>query len=275
MKNKSMLIGFVIFAGGTFTGYLIGMKRLKAQFQADVAEVKDFYAAKIEELGVMPEGFDPSDIIEESEDLDDDDRDSEEYLARVAKYSSAVPTGQRGKGRLITNYSKPPLNVVAYGEFGPDDDGEGDVEEPDETEPDPDEVDEVYEAELDARAEEFAQRMHENKSNGLPYVISFDEFEEGPEGYGRQTLYYYSLDRVLCEDDDTLVEDEEGLVGLDYEDTLDMQTTAWVRNDQVLVLYEIHRIDESYSNMVANAQETPKEREYRIIGRRKQGEDNR
>lgn len=272
MKNKSIFIGFLVFSAGIGTGYFAGMKRLKARFIEDLAEVKDFYAAKLEEIGVMPEKFDPKDLANPDIDYDEDDEDpeTEEYLDKVQKYASAVPTGQRDKGRLITNYSKPPLNVVAYGEFGM---GEGD-EEPDEAEPDPDDVDEEYEAELDARAEEFAQRMHENKTNGLPYVIDFDDFEHGPEGYGRQTLYYYSVDRVLCEDDDTKVEDEEGLVGLDYEDTLDMQTTAWVRNDKVLVLYEIHRIDESYSNAVLNARETPTEREFRIMGRRKQGLDH-
>ena len=65
------------------------------------------------------------------------------------------------------------------------------------------------------------------------------------------------------------MEDEEGLVGFDYEDTLDMQTTAWVRNDILMTIYEIHRVDESYQQVVVNARETPKEREARISRRRK------
>ena len=130
-------------------------------------------------------------------------------------------------------------------------------------------MDEEYEADIEARAEEFAKRKNENRSNGLPYVIDFDEYEETIEGYERQTLYYYSKDRVLCEDNDEEVEDEEVLVGFDYEDVLDMQTTAWVRNDQIMVIYEIIRVDDSYAETVANAIETPSERERRISNRRR------
>ena len=53
-----------------------------------------------------------------------------------------------------------------------------------------------------------------------------------------------------------------------------MQTTAWVRNDTLMILYEIHRVDDSYARTVANAIETPKEREFRILGRRKQALDD-
>ena len=127
---------------------------------------------------------------------------------------------------------------------------------------------------MEARAEEYAKRKNENKDKGLPYVIDYNDWEYGPEEYDRQFLYYYSEDRVLCEDDDSIVEDEEELVGFDYEDILDIQTTVWVRNDKVNTLYEIHRIDDSYASSVANIAETPKERDYRIKGRRKQALDD-
>ena len=67
-----------------------------------------------------------------------------------------------------------------------------------------------------------------------------------PQGYDKQCLFYYSEDRVLCEDDDSIVDEEEELVGLDYEDVLSMQTTAWVRNDTLMIGYEISRVDDSY-----------------------------
>ena len=52
-----------------------------------------------------------------------------------------------------------------------------------------------------------------------------------------------------------------------------MQTTAWVRNDTLLTMYEIHRIDDSYEETVANVNEIPREREYRILARRKEALD--
>lgn len=274
MKTKSIAIGLTIFGAGAGLGYFICKKRLTVQYQEDVAEVKQFYMNKIEELGVMDEDFDPENLDrDDTEDEDEDDEDEvpneeevREYYERVMKYSSAVQQGDRG--RPIINYNKPPLEMRDWGDI----EDEGDIEENSEDEEDP--MDLAYEAELEARAEEYAKRRHENMTNGLPYVIDHEEYENGPDEYERQFLYYYSADRVLCEDNDSVVEDEEVLVGFDYEDTLDMQTTAWVRNDQIMVLYEIHRVDESYARTVANAIETPKEREFRILGRRKQALDD-
>lgn len=150
---------------------------------------------------------------------------------------------------------------------GPEEDGS--VEDYDPEEP-------QDEDELDQEAEEYARRRAENIQSNRPYLIEPEEYREGPEDYDHQVLYYYAEDRTLCEDDDTKIDenDEEECVGFDYEDKLDMQTTAWVRNDQLRVLYEIHRIDDSYKKAVQNVSETPREREFRIQGRRKHAIDN-
>ena len=276
MTNKNLFVGLAIFAAGSLTGYLACMVKLQKQYQEDLAEVKDFYMEKLHELGVLEKDELISDEIINQIIEDDSEayRATEEYFNQVKGYSTAATenvdnAGIRGKGRPLIKYNKPPLLPEDDDEIDENEDPyEGydeDVEE---------EIDEAYEAELNARAEEFAMRKHENRSNGLPYVIDHREFEDGPDEYERMTLYYYSEDRVLCEDNDSIVEDEEGLVGFDYEDVLDMQTTAWVRNDTLLNLYEIHRLPYSYAKTVANIVETPKEREYRIMGRRKQGMDN-
>lgn len=264
MNIKNTLIGLTIFGAGAGVGYFVCKRRLVAQYQEDVADVKQFYMNKIEELGVMDEDFDPDDIIDDEDEEWNEHEEDEEYFNRVMKYSSGVRQEYGGKGRPIINYNKPPLDIRDW----------GDLEEDEEDDDEEDPMDLAYEAELEARAEEFATRRYENKMAGRPYVINHDEFEDGPEEYERQCLYYYSVDRVLCEDDDSKVDDEEVLVGFDYEDILDMQTTAWVRNDQIMVLYEIHRVDGSYAKTVANAIETPREREYRILGRRKQALDD-
>jgi len=52
-----------------------------------------------------------------------------------------------------------------------------------------------------------------------------------------------------------------------------MQTSAFVRNDDLMTLYEIHRIVRSYAEDVAGVAETPTEREMRIISRRKAAKD--
>ena len=156
----------------------------------------------------------------------------------------------------------------------PDAETDGGGEDDEETEYVPSD-DPEYEAELEARAEEYAKRRSENMKSGEPYLIEPEEYVDGPEDYDRQALYYYAKDRTLCEDDDQEVEEEEACVGLDYEDVLDMQTTCWVRNDRLRVLYEIHRINDSYKEVVLNARETPREREFRIQSRRKQALDDK
>lgn len=270
MKNKTMLICIIGFGAGGLCGYFFGKTSAKKQFLEDLSDLREFYMEKLENLGVMDKEFDPSQLIETAE-VDLDEVETKEYFDNVVKYSSAATTDQgiRGKGRPIIKYNKPPLDISNWGHLEPE------PEEPEEEFEDPDDPEEQEsDEELEARAEEFAKRRHENQSNGLPYVIDFDEYQDAPEGYERQDLYYYAEDRVLCEDDDTMVEDEEGLVGLDYEDILDYQTNVWVRNDAVMALYAIHRLDDSYSKSVANVAETSKERDLRILSRRKQGLDS-
>lgn len=264
MTNKTLFGGAIVFIGGMGVGHAITKHLLAARYQEDVAEVKDFYMAKLAEMGVMPEGFDPTDLVNSIIEVDptEDFESTEEYFDALKKYSSAATepvSGHRGKGRPIIRYDKPPLVVTDYGNLEP--------------EPSPDDEDdedeEEYEAELDYRAEQFAKLKAENQAKGLPYLIESDEFEDN-DMYDKQYLWYYSKDRVLCDDNDDIVEDEEGVVGLDYEDLLDIQTHAWVRNDTIMNMYHIKRIDESYHVTIANVAETPMERDFRIKGRRKQ-----
>jgi len=130
------------------------------------------------------------------------------------------------------------------------------------------ESDAEYKAALEADAEYFAINRYAAESNGEPYLIEYEEFVDGVEGYEVQDLYFYTVDGVLCEDDDTKVEDWDKLVGYDFEDKLMMQTSAFVRNDQLMMLYEIHRIPHSYQKDILGIAETPKEREIRITKRR-------
>ena len=266
MDVKNIAIGVGIFGAGIGVGHFVTKARLLQQYKEDLIEIKQFYVDKVTELGVMPLEFVPDDILEVDEDKEEVEETDEEtakqskdYADKVSKYSSGVRQEPGAKGKPIIKYNKPPLQIEDWGDL------EEDLEEDEEE----DEMDRAYEAELAQRAEEYAQRRYENKMGGRPYCIGFEEFEDAPDDYDVVTLFYYAKDRTLCEDDDEEVEDEEGLVGFDYEDTLDMQTTAWVRNDILMTIYEIHRVDESYQQAVVNARETPKEREARISRRRK------
>jgi hypothetical protein len=55
-----------------------------------------------------------------------------------------------------------------------------------------------------------------NRSPDVPYVVHRNEHEEGPENeeYDKYTLTYFEGDDVLCRDDDTIIEDQDGVIGL-------------------------------------------------------------
>lgn len=271
MNLKNILLGLGIFGSGVAVGYIFANKKLQQQYQDEILEVQEFYYEKLKESGVMGKDFEP-DHNEYEEVSEDEVREAFERVTRQGMNSSdfdddkiiPINKGERPKGRPIFNYNKPPLEDI-LSELKE----EGDIEYEDEL------PDEDYEAEIEARAEEFAKRRYENQISGEPYCIEYDEWEDLPQGYDKQCLFYYSEDRVLCEDDDSIVDEEEELVGLDYEDVLSMQTTAWVRNDTLMIGYEICRIDDSYVKSVTNSFETPKEREYRLLARQKRAMDSR
>ena len=279
----------MIFTGGigigSLAGYIFCKKTLEDKYRMDVEDNRQYYLEKLEELGVMEEGFEAETMEEEYDEEDEEEQeDDSPEQALIREY----------KGTPKLNYSKPSLDelkraikagvknvpfptATGVSAVVPSNGEEslGDVDEDDEeTEYVPSD-DPEYEAELEARAEEYAKRRSENMKSGEPYLIEPEEYVDGPEDYDRQALYYYAKDRTLCEDDDQEVEEEEACVGLDYEDVLDMQTTCWVRNDRLRVLYEIHRINDSYKEAVLNARETPREREFRIQSRRKQALDDK
>lgn len=304
MNIKNTLFGFILLGMGGVAGYFIADKKLKARYQEDLVDVQDFYYKKLQELGVMEEDFEPEEQTDEElekefqaqfQKIDDmynksgldgpadptrsgADFDGDELMFSKPKTDTHNNDKKRtetskdvhydkGKGRPIINYNKPPLEKI-LAEL--QDEGDEEIDEIEE-----DEMDEAYAAEIEARAEEFAQRRYENQLSGEPYCVNYDELEDTPEEYEKQILYYYAQDRTLCEDDDSIVDDEEEVVGLDYEDVLSMQTIAWVRNDKLCMIYEIHRIDDSYARVVANAIETPREREFRLVARRKQALDDK
>jgi len=278
---KLIILGATIFGAGAATGYFISRKILEEQYRCDVSEIRELYQEKLAELEELIEAVGTKKSESEESDEDDDSNELTEEEEKEAMDALAVYRGERR--RSVIEYNKPNLDTfknamrevfhegisVTVDPDGTETLGDIDDEEDDESSDDPE-----YEAQLEAEAEDYARRRTENMKSDLPYLVEPEEYRDGPEDYGHQTLYYYAHDRTLCEDDDSEVEDEEDVVGFDYEDKLDMQTTCWIRNDRLNMLYEVHRIDESYKKSVQNAAETPREREFRLQGRRKQALDD-
>ena len=279
---KNILFGTGMFGLGAVSGYFVCKKLFSDKYRADVADIQAFYKQKLDELGIMEDGFEPPDDSDRPEDPndEDDEEDDDELGETIEIYKNQT---RRVTTDYTKKYTKPPLesvgkalrNNVSVVVPTNGDENLGNVEDNEEDpEYTPRDDPQFIVSELEKMADEYARRRSENMKKGEPYLIEPEEYHDGPEDYDHQALYYYAEDRTLCEDDDRQVEDEEECVGFDYEDKLDMQMTCWVRNDKLRVLYEIHRIDESYQKAVLGVSETPREREFRIQGRRKQALDD-
>lgn len=97
--------------------------------------------------------------------------------------------------------------------------------------------------------------MNANKSDYPdPYIISLEEFTEGEEHYDKVTLYFYDVDEALAEEDETLIDDPEAIVGANnltaFGDMSDGDPdTIYVRNERFAIDYEIIRLPKSYVEM--------------------------
>ena len=290
MNLKLLITGSIAFLAGVVSGYFVCKTKLeeqyREQYKEEAAELRKYYTDKgdydaedVDETG-NNENDEESSVEEDESEVKQtiepaSDEETAEYVNNLINKLNYAKS--KNEPRVLINYNKPDIDELAkklkeaMKENRIPKDPTAALEE---YEDDEEETDAEYEAELEQLADEQAKLVAEHKKNKEPYLISSEEYKEHVPGYSHQSLYYYSDDRVLCEDDDAVVDDEEEVVGLDYEDVLEMQTTAWVRNDRLSAMYEIHKIPKSYNLDVLNNIETPREREFRIQGRRKEAMDN-
>ena len=274
MNNKTTIIATLTFLVGCVSGYFLGKsyseKIYREKYQKESVALREYFNTKDNDINEETEN--ESEEGEENEETKEVDPEEVEALKNVVDQFGYLKKNP-GKSPRINYSNQQFLERVKkqYKELYKQNTDEDEDYDSVEVGPDEDEYEE------DESFEEAQIRLNEeHKKNIEPYLITSTAYEEGVEGYGKQALYYYSKDRVLCEDDDTAIamDDEEEIVGFDYEDVLDVQTTAWVRNDRLSMLYEIHLIPMSYRDKVMNAIETPMERKLRIQGRRKMAMDN-
>lgn len=83
-----------------------------------------------------------------------------------------------------------------------------------------------------------------------PYIINAEEYGEEP-GYDTVTLTYFA-DKVLVDDVDDIVEHVDAVVGFDNLKVFEEfgASSVYVRNDNLLVDYEILKDDFNYSDLV-------------------------
>lgn len=284
-KIKIILLALSSFGAGATVGYFYADKKLRELYDAEVEDVKTHYSEKLEELGVMPKDWKP----EESRDIEPDcsvyEGLSEDEVDDIIKFNGllerentvfgkntalagaeVLKSGQKGR-RPVMNYSNPPMGDVLKTYSSE----EYDLTE--EEEIDPEEMDATM---LDLEAEDWARRRALAKENQWPYVVSYEEAqdiitERGPE-FDVIDLLYYTEDRVMTEDNDLELDEDESerAVGYDFEDLLAAQSSCYVMNDELDALYHIHRVQGRFDELVGSLVETPTERSTRIWRRNRE-----
>lgn len=255
---KRCLLAIVSYGLGVASGYYVCKKLLENTYRKEIAEVRESLMSEHNQK-----------VMEEiSEDFIDEEKDAAERIIENNLYRPQ-------KGRPYFNYANPPMEEIARKLAEEKDDEDEDEEEEEEEEGVEDPEDEESEEELVARAEKIARISQENKKNNRPYVIDYDDFSDVLDDYEIETLYFYSDDGYLCDENDEIIENEEEIVGVDYEDVLNTQTATFVRNDILKKVYEIYRLDRSYKKDILDAREdeSPEERELRRLARRKEALD--
>lgn len=104
----------------------------------------------------------------------------------------------------------------------------------------------------------------------LPYLIDSRDFDETCKYYEKKMLAYYTEDDVLCTEEEDVVDIDE-TVGWDCFKLLDIQNTAWVRNESIETDFEIYNVRASYAEAVhgitIDETLTPRERYLRQTGK--------
>lgn len=250
--KKSLLVIFS-FGIGAASGYFVCKKLLDKQYQDEIQEVRE--ALLQNRMSLNPN----TESAPEAEEPDSDIRVAEKIIDNNLYRPS--------KGRAYFNYSKPSMSELAKN-IGLEDSYQTEEDEDIQEE----EFDEEQERELDI-LEEADEDARQRMDSSDPYVIDYDDFADAPDEYERQTLYFYSNDGYLCDEEDQLVEDEEKIVGREFEDVLNSEPVVFVRNDTLKTVYEIYRLDRSYQEDIKEIIETPQERELRRMARRKEVAD--
>jgi hypothetical protein len=101
-----------MFGLGAVAGYFTSKKMLEKQYRMDVADIQAWYKEKLDELGVMEEGFVPPDDFDEPEDEDGDDEDEDPEDEEEAKRRDALASYRGDKRRVVIDYTKPSLASI-------------------------------------------------------------------------------------------------------------------------------------------------------------------
>ena len=234
--NKAFIALLAFLCGGG-VGYLVAVKLLEDKYaqqaQEEIDSVKEHYSAKIMHDHTSKE--EPVDNGMTEEEHEAGTRSNKMPLVRnsINEGGAPVKTARTSYNEMAKEQKKSELG------FGSSSVTDAD-EEPEETDSDEDEqyVDAagMYEGDHIDRG---TTRDLSNVDREEPYVISAREYTDEFPHHDKVSLYYYVADDTLMDEDEDVIDDIDETVGWDVFHILEMQSSAWVRNERLGIDYEI------------------------------------
>lgn len=256
MSNKQLLINVLVFAAGGTAGFFVAKQVYKKYYEAianeEIESVKERFYIQTEN-DESPEGVNDEEACAKEAVIDTEDQDYKDFQSLQEKHGNFV-----SRSSLVTNrneQAKTNYNILSNR---------------------PPEMDEEPFTDAAGKSEEEMNPKVIDKSR--PYLIDDEEFCNECDHHEKVSLYYYSEDDVLCDERDEVIDNIEETVGYDALAALDMQTSCWVRNEQISIDYEICLIRKSYAEVVGGVKPvkpqilSPREKYVRDAKRREESE---
>jgi hypothetical protein len=218
-------IGFFITGAvvGAALGFYFGYRWNREKIRAEVLEEAEKTIAEIREVYRETYEPEPSTIVPEKPSLDD--------VVEEKGYSGEVKTEEE-----VRRLMRPPVVVKPAGPAS--------VRDLINEHPDNKDKAEGWDYKR-----ELAQRTVDR-----PYIIHQDEYMQQESGYSQVTLTYYAGDDVVTEENDTVIDNVDSLLGISnlihWGHGSDDINVVYIRNPRIEVEYEVCRSPRSYAEEI-------------------------
>lgn len=245
--NNRIWICLVTFILGAGAGFLVAKKVLEEKYakiaQEEIDSVKETYEVMREKvLHPSKKGKTLEDTIQ---------REAADRATKAMNNLGAALNRSSLDGTRTNQYDqvKKNYNIVGSGQM-PIDHVEPEGVPDDEEEDDEPLTDDAGMTEQDHLAINEVKRTD-------PYIIEEEEYSNDFAHHDKLSLYYYTLDDVLTEENGDVIDDIEEVVGYAALAVLDMQTMVWVRNERLAGDYEIISMRKSYAETIHGIIDSP------------------
>lgn len=98
------------------------------------------------------------------------------------------------------------------------------------------------------------EEERDNRKNGVPYVVTLQEYEDAVDGFEQEVLTYFIGDDTLVDENEQVIDDVEGTVGKANLRKFGLGSgdgkTVYIRNETRALDFEVIRSDSSYAEEV-------------------------